>query len=406
MKLRQAFRMSIKSINSNKVRSFLTMLGIIIGVAAVIILVSLVRGYRDSLLEYWEKQGQNQIQVSYYKNFYESSGNDKLSNELFDYCLTLNDYISGITPSSSMWGMTIKHQTKTMQDTAVYLGNEQYSICESYTISSGRDIAYIDVKNMNRVCVIGDYVAEQLFNFSDPIGQTITINGEPIKVIGVYEAKYPEDGTEENTYMHQDADGRVIVPYTLKRLLQPSTEITDYTVKAISKESTTKAISMLGSWFSGKISSDTGYYNVSSMNEYIESNDQETKMLSWVLGGIAGISLLVGGIGIMNIMLVTVTERTREIGIRKAIGAERRVIIIQFMIESSVLSFVGGIIGILLGLLGTVVLGKVIFDLTLFPSMTISIAAAGISIAIGMIFGAYPAIRASGLQPVAALRSE
>lgn len=129
-------------------------------------------------------------------------------------------------------------------------------------------------------------------------------------------------------------------------------------------------------------------------------------MLQIVLGGIAGIALMVGGIGIMNIMLVTVSERTREIGIRKAIGAERRAIVSQFLIESSVLSFLGGLIGIAVGALGTVVLGKVIFDLTLYPSMVIGAGAAGISVFIGIIFGAYPAVRASGLQPVEALRAE
>jgi len=409
MNLKQSFRMSLKSINAKKGRSFLTMLGIIIGVAAVIILVSLVQGYRDSMMEYWAKQGQNKITVNYY--VYNTSKD--LSDSLFDYCLTLGDYIDGVTPAESLWGMTVKYGTKKINgnqsDTQVYLGNEQYTVCSNNTLSSGRDLSYIDVKNLNRVCIIGDYVREQLFQYADPVDRVITINGEPFTVIGVYEAMYPvEDGSAEddNTWMHQYYDGQIVVPYTLKTILQPDMQVTQFIVKAKDAESTKTVISLLGGWFSSKITQDNGYYDVSSANTYIESSNEETKMLQIVLGGIAGIALLVGGIGIMNIMLVTVTERTREIGIRKAIGAERKAIVSQFLIESSVLSFVGGLIGIGVGTLGTIVLGKVIFDLTLFPSMVISAGAAGISVLIGIIFGAYPAIRASGLQPVEALRAE
>ncbi|MGE4484384.1 MAG: ABC transporter permease [Oscillospiraceae bacterium] len=409
MNLKQSFRMSLKSINAKKGRSFLTMLGIIIGVAAVIILVSLVQGYRDSMMEYWAKQGQNKITVNYY--VYNTSKD--LSDSLFDYCLTLGDYIDGVTPAESLWGMTVKYGTKKINgnqsDTQVYLGNEQYTVCSNNTLSSGRDLSYIDVKNLNRVCIIGDYVREQLFQYADPVDRVITINGEPFTVIGVYEAMYPvEDGSAEddNTWMHQYYDGQIVVPYTLKTILQPDMQVTQFIVKAKDAESTKTVISLLGGWFSSKITQDNGYYDVSSANTYIESSNEETKMLQIVLGGIAGIALLVGGIGIMNIMLVTVTERTREIGIRKAIGAERKAIVSQFLIESSVLSFVGGLIGIGVGTLGTIVLGKVIFDLTLFPSMVIAVGAAGISVLIGIIFGAYPAIRASGLQPVEALRAE
>ena len=288
------------------------------------------------------------------------------------------------------------------------MGNEQYTVCSNYTIASGRDMAYVDVKNLNRVCIIGDYVREQLFQYANPVDRVITINGQPFTVIGVYEAMYPieDNATQDQSWMHQYYDGQIVVPYTMKKILQPEMQISQFLVKAKDAESTKTVISLLGGWFSSKITQENGYYDVSSMNTYIESSNEETKMLQIVLGGIAGIALLVGGIGIMNIMLVTVTERTREIGIRKAIGAERKAIVSQFLIESSVLSFVGGLIGIGVGTLGTIVLGKIIFDLTLFPSMSIAAGAAGISVLIGIIFGAYPAIRASGLQPVEALRAE
>ncbi|NLV50482.1 MAG: FtsX-like permease family protein [Clostridiales bacterium] len=403
MNLRQSFRIAFKSIGAKKGRSFLTMLGIIIGVAAVIILVSLVQGYRDNMMAYWAKQGQNIINI-YYSTWYQSKN---ITQDLYDYCLQLDEYIDGVTPSASLWGMNVKYGTKTLMDGQVFLGSDQYSICTNMKLASGRDLSYIDVKNANRVCILGDYARENLFNYANPIGKRILINGEPFTVVGVYKALYPiEEGKEESVWMHQYYDGQIVIPYTAKRLLQPSMEITAFTVKAKDKDSTTKAISYLGNWFSTRITPENGYYDVSSANTYIESSNEETRMLQIVLGGIAGIALMVGGIGIMNIMLVTVSERTREIGIRKAIGAERRAIVSQFLIESSVLSFLGGLIGIAVGALGTVVLGKVIFDLTLYPSMVIGAGAAGISVFIGIIFGAYPAVRASGLQPVEALRAE
>ena len=403
MNLRQSFRIAIKSVLAKKGRSFLTMLGIIIGVAAVIILVSLVQGYRDSMMDYWAKQGENKIEI----NYYVWDSNKSLDEELYDYCQSLEEYIDGVTPMASIWGANVQHGSKRLQDPQIYLGSDQYSVCGGYKLASGRDLSYTDVKNINRVCILGDYAREELFNFEDPVGKTILIKGERFTVIGTYAPIYDEaSGNPDDEWMHQYYDGVVVVPYTIKRLLEPSMQINSFTVKAKDKESTTKAISYLGNWFSTRISSDSGYYDVYSSNTYIDSTNEETRMLKIVLGGIASIALLVGGIGIMNIMLVTVTERTREIGIRKAIGAERRAIVGQFLIESSVLSFVGGLIGIAVGALGTLVLGKVIFDLTLYPSMTIGLGAAGVSVLIGMIFGAYPAIRASGLQPVEALRGE
>ena len=197
-----------------------------------------------------------------------------------------------------------------------------------------------------------------------------------------------------------------VVPYTLNRLLNKSTRIEEFTVKAASKEATNKAITLLSNYLSTIINSDRGYYSVYSENQWIEDSDSQTKMLSYVVGGIAGISLLVGGIGIMNIMLVTVTERTREIGIRMAIGASRTTIILQFLIEAAVICAVGGMFGIVLSFLGTLVAGKLIFDIVLMPGIAMTIGAVLFSIALGIIFGMYPAIKASGLQPVEALRAD
>ena len=199
----------------------------------------------------------------------------------------------------------------------------------------------------------------------------------------------------------------MVLPYTDARFMADSYITFDsYVVKAASSAATTEAVTKLASFLATRIDPNKGYYDVYSINQQIEAGNEETRMLSMILGGIAGIALLVGGIGIMNIMLVTVTERTREIGIRKALGARRRSIIVQFLIESGVISFAGGIIGILLGLLITLVLGKLMWDMTIFPSVSLSLGAAAFSIVLGIIFGIYPAAKASGLQPVEALRAE
>jgi putative ABC transport system permease protein len=177
-------------------------------------------------------------------------------------------------------------------------------------------------------------------------------------------------------------------------------------VKAKSSAATTETITRLTGFLSGRINDMNGYFNVWSDNTWMEESDQQNKMMSLVLGGIAGISLLVGGIGIMNIMLVTVRERTKEIGIRKAIGGTRKSILIQFLIEAAVICATGGIFGIILGYLGTLVAGKLILQIVLFPGVPMTIGAFGFSVVLGICFGMYPAIKASGLQPVEALRAE
>lgn len=401
MKIKQAFKMSLKSIASKKMRSALTMLGIVIGVAAVIILVSLVQGYQRSTMEYYEKQGVNKISVYAYSYY---GGQKNLSQELFDFCLSLDDLVLGVTPNSSNWGANIKYKAKRGQDVQLYFGNEHYSLCNNYQLSAGRDLSYLDVKDNKKVCVIGGALQKSLFDYADPIGETITIEGESFTVIGTYKMKY-EDLNQDNWWMSYQ-DNICIIPYTLMRSLYPNWTLDSYVVKAVDKSSTTEAITRLTGFLSTKIDLDRGYYNVYSENTWMESANEQTQMIQRVLGGIAGIALLVGGIGIMNIMLVTVTERTREIGIRKAVGAKRSAIVSQFLIESALVSLLGGIIGIILGVLLTLVLGKVIFSLTIFPGVAISVGSALLSALIGIIFGMYPAIKASGLQPVDALRAE
>jgi putative ABC transport system permease protein len=348
MNLRQAFKMAFKSIIAKKGRSMLTMLGIIIGVASVMTLVSFVNGSNQKMMEYYESMGTNKISVYAYK----WNGMD-VSSQLYDYCLGLTDLVVGVSPVQSAWG-TVKYGTKSSEGMdnppQIQLGSDQYSICNNFQIALGRDISFMDIDDYNQVCVLGWRAKENFFNYADPVGETITINGIPVKVVGVYEEKDPDNPWS--------LDNIIVFPYTMNRVLNHTTVMQEFVVKAKDAESTTEAVTRISGFLSGLIGQENGYYSVYSQNEWMESSGDYTRMLGLVLGGIAGISLLVGGIGIMNIMLVTVTERTREIGIRKAIGAERRSIVIQFLIEAAVICGIGGIIGILIGMLGTLIAGN------------------------------------------------
>ena len=417
MNLWQAFKMAFKSIASKKTRSFLTMLGIIIGVASVVIMVSVVQGQNQKSMEYFEKMGTNKINVRAYSF---SDMNNETSQKLYDYCLTLNHLIDGITPDMEIdQKLTIQYGAKTIavndwensqnmswEDMMhVKLGSDQYGVCNNYTLAAGRELSYLDIEKTNPVCVLGAGAKEKLFNFIDPVGETITINGQPFLVVGWYNSMALEGWPE--------LDNLIVLPYTFNRSLNQNSNIDTYVVKAKSASATTEALTLLDAYLSGLFPknemgySDFGDYYVQSDNSAAENVQNQSNMQALVLGAIAGISLLVGGIGIMNIMLVTVTERTREIGIRKAIGAERRSIIAQFLIEAAVICSIGGIIGIAIGYVGTLIAGKLLLDgMILLPSIPITIGAFLFSVVLGILFGMYPAVKASGLQPVVALRAE
>ncbi len=397
MNMLQSFKMAIATIRINKVRSFLTMLGIIIGVTSVIGLVSVMQGYNADLTQYYEKMGVNKIKVT--MNMYKFSDSVKMYDKLYEYVnKNISDLASGVSPATTTTG-TIQYGSGTIEDTStIYLGNEQFSICNNYDLKEGRDISYMDVQGANHVCVIGSYIVQELFGYKDPIGETIYFNALPLKVVGVY---YQKDGTAESSM-----DDAIVMPYTLNKEAVGTVAVSSYTVKAVDATSMTRLYSSLNTFLDAKIDDSMGKFKLTNENTEMEASDDETASLSLVLGAVASIALLVGGIGIMNIMLVTVTERTREIGIRKAIGATRKAIITQFLIESGMLSALGGIIGIILGFIVTLVVGKAMYDMILVPMAWITCASFVFSIAIGIGFGLYPAIKASGLQPVVALRAD
>lgn len=433
MNLAQALKMALKSIFSNKGRSVLTMLGVIIGLAAVMVLVTYAKGQNIALNAFYESMGTNVLSVY----AYDWSGGSDVGKSLYDYCLQL-DGVAGVSPNGNVWSdMTIKHETKTLsrdrsggnsfavmgggsismggsedEYPQIYLGNDKFGLCNGYTIAKGRDISYMEVEKLAQVCVLGSATAEYLFSFSDPVGKTVTFNGMPFRVVGVYQSKGNVDlgkTDEDNQWMADSIkrmDRMILLPSTMTRYFNNNQPIDQYTVKLTSSDVTKDVVTNLNTFLSGVINQNNGSFGVYPQDTGKQDEDKKNEMQQKFSGGIAAISLLVAGIGIMNIMLVTVTERTREIGIRKAIGAERKSIIAQFLIEAAMICGIGGILGVGMGYLATVIICKMSFGLVLLPSAGLTFGAFAISVVLGIIFGLYPAIKASGLQPVEALRAD
>ncbi len=392
-----SFKMAMEAIMDKKGRSFLTMLGIIIGVCAVLILVTVVTGMNADMEAYYAKLGVNKVNITI--NCYDPRDGVTKMDDLYEFVSEeLSDVSEGICPADTLSGAVIKRSMYSVDTPTTYLVNDQFSVCNNYVIDRGREISFVDIDKRSHVCVIGAYVAQTLFPYSDPIGEIVYLNGTPFTVVGVY---YAKDGAAESSM-----DDMVAIPYSLNRELLKRSFIREHTLKIDIADNMDPAITKVKAWLEENVDAYTGTYTVKNGNDSMNETQEETTSLSLILAGVACISLLVGGIGIMNIMLVTVTERTREIGIKKAIGARRKVIITQFMAEAGVLSFLGGLIGIILGYVGSVVIGKAMYDLILTPSVIYVVAAAVFSIVIGVTFGLYPAVKASGLQPVDALRAD
>ena len=418
MNLQQAVKMAWKSIWGKKGRSALTILGIFIGIAAVMTIVSVMEGMKLKTMEQFEAMGSNRITVSIYSWMYDEEGNDISKDyfpDLYDYCNGLKEYVLGVTPTG--WcNATVSYGTKSTANMqyqwdergnltgdvppSLYYGSDQYAACNNLTIARGRDLALLDIEKYNQVCVLGAQAAKTFFGSADPVGKELSVNGNKFLVAGVYTARLSDESADQS-----GLDNFIVFPYTARRLLGGD-KPTEFLVKARSSEAMTEAISRLSGFLKGLVDQNTGGYNVYSESQWQEQSNEYLSMVGLVLGGIAAISLAVGGIGIMNIMLVTVTERTREIGIRRAIGAQRSSIVAQFLIEAAMLCGIGGIIGILFGTAGSVVLSNLLMQMTIFPPVKVTVGAFALSVALGVIFGSYPAVKASKLQPVEALRAE
>ena len=419
MNIRQAMKMAWKSIVGKKGRSMLTMLGVIIGIAAVMTIVATMNGYTVKTMEQYSAMGSNKINVNIYSYVYVedengnwvSAGKDYFP-DLYDYCKSLSEYVVGVTPEAYC-NATVVYGTKNSDNFQwdwetqtgqrrpdIYYGSDQYSVCNNLTVMKGRDISELDVERYNQVCVMGSRAAETFFGSADPVGKVVQLNGQSFEVVGVYAPRLT--GADAQTSF---IDNIIILPYTARRVLGGEA-MKQFIVKARDSASVQEATMRIQSFLNGLVDQNTGGSWVDSDERWQQSMNEQMAMISLVLGGIAAISLLVGGIGIMNIMLVTVTERTREIGIRRAIGAQKSSIVTQFLIEAAMLCGIGGIIGILLGTLGCFVLGNLLFHMTIYPSAPVTAGAFGLSVVLGIVFGCYPAVKASNLQPVEALRAE
>ena len=418
MNLQQAVKMAWKSIWGKKGRSALTILGIFIGIAAVMTIVSVMEGMKLKTMEQFEAMGSNRITVSISSWMYDEEGNDISKDyfpDLYDYCNGLKEYVLGVTPTGRC-DATVSYGTKSTANMqyqwdemgnltgdvppSLYYGSDQYAACNNLTIARGRDLALLDIEKYNQVCVLGAQAAKTFFGSADPVGKELSVNGNKFLVAGVYTARLSDESADQSWL-----DNFIVFPYTARRLLGGD-KPTEFLVKARSSEAMTEAISRLSGFLKGLVDQNTGGYNVYSESQWQEQSNEYLNMIGLVLGGIAAISLAVGGIGIMNIMLVTVTERTREIGIRRAIGAQRSSIVAQFLIEAAMLCGIGGIVGILFGTAGSVILSTLLMQMTIFPPVKVTVGAFALSVALGIIFGSYPAAKASKLQPVEALRAE
>jgi putative ABC transport system permease protein len=390
MRISKLIRISLASVWSNKMRSFLTMLGIIIGISSVSILVGIGEGTKKQVTEQIESLGTNLITVSITGNRTKAITNEELEE------LKTKPGIKEIAPALSQGNVYVKAGT-TSKTTTLEASTSNYADIRKLTVASGRFITDNDDENRYKVAVIGSETATNLFSTTNVVGQTMYISGIEFKIIGVLQS--------EGTSSTGSSDDRVIIPLlTAQRLLQTTTVKTFY-AEATDKDSVSEAISYLTLFLNKKYNNNSDSYRIMDQTSLLETATSTTSSLTTMLGGIAAISLVVGGIGIMNIMLVSVIERTREIGIRKAIGAKRGIILTQFLIEAATISTLGGICGVLVGFLGAYV-AQNFFNLSVSISNNIVIGAFIFSFLVGVVFGIYPANKASKLNPIDALRFE
>ncbi|MGI6585302.1 MAG: FtsX-like permease family protein [Gracilibacteraceae bacterium] len=388
----QAYKMAVKSIRSNKVRSFLTMLGVIIGVSSVIAAVGFAQGSTKSITDTISSMGTNLIQVNIMGR---NSNRNVTYSQIKKFSEENSDDIAAVAPQSNT-SATVKYTTKN-RSTNVLGTSPDYQAIRSVYTQQGRFLIHNDLDNMQKVAVIGTAVVNDIFEGTNPLGKKIKINGQLFTVVGVLEEK---DGGQD-----QGADDIVIIPVTVAQRLFRSGAIRNFAIQATSPDTVERAMEKLEE-FLAKTYKDSSAFRVFNQAEMLENLDSMTGTMTAVLAGIAAISLIVGGIGIMNIMLVSVTERTREIGIRKAIGAKKKNILVQFLIEAIILTGFGGILGVAVGIsiIHFIIGGfKLVPEVYSIPWILISF---GISLGVGVTFGLFPAYKAASLNPIEALRSE
>ncbi len=389
MNIKQSFSLAIKSIMGSKLRSFLTMLGIIIGVAAVIILTSVVNGMTNQVVSIFDEMGTNLISV----NIMGRGSNRTVDPDDMQKIVDENmEYISYVSPEVKLTG-TVKSDADNLERKSISGVSEQYDEIKSLTLKDGRFLSYMDENKRNQVCVIGTYIQKELFDGQSALGESISINGKRFTVVGVLEEK--ADSKEASS------DDIIYIPYTIAMKMSNMARVTTYSFASKDADSSETATEIIEKALHKVFENDTSYL-VIAMSEVMDQMNEITDMMQTALACIAGISLLVGGIGIMNIMLVSVMERTREIGVRKSLGATPWDIMSQFVVEAVTTSAFGGAMGILLG----IGISSIIDALWISSDVAISwvIISFTFSMIIGLIFGYFPAKKAAGLNPIDALR--
>ncbi|WP_040952550.1 ABC transporter permease [Gorillibacterium massiliense] len=393
MKLMELIGMALKTIISSPLRTILTMLGVIIGVASVITLVSIGRGTSDEIAKQYESLGTNMLVVNV-------MGNGRATQLDYNELMELEKLpeFKTIAPTITKSSANLKYDRT--KDTYNVIGtNDRYLSILKVGVDKGRFLTAADEDFRNHVVVLGKTVKDELFGeFADPIGENINIDGYVYTVVGVLKA-------QGSNISGTSADSNVFVPLeTVRRDFKLGSIRTTY-IEASSKDEIDQAQATMEKYLTYKFKSSNGYM-IMNQDQLMSARMEASKSLTTQLVSVACIALLVGGIGIMNIMLVTVGERTREIGIRKSIGAKRRNILFQFLVEAVVISGLGGLIGLLLGIVLTLVWPMINPSQTTKLSMDIGLYAFAFSALVGVVFGLYPANKASRLRPIDALRTD
>lgn len=396
----------MKALGNNKFRGFLTMLGIIIGVGSVITMLAIGQGSKKSIQAEISEMGSNMIMIHPGEDMrggVRLSADDMQTLKVKDFEDIRQEcgHVSLVSPSVNSTGQAVYGANNT--PTSVYGVNEEFLDIRGYKVQDGDIFSEQDIKTAAKVCLVGKTVIDQLFtNGENPVGKVIRFGSIPFRIVGVLESKGYNS-------MGMDQDNLIITPYTtvMKRILAV-TYLQEIVCSALSEEYTDEAISEITDVLrrNHKLKeADDDDFNIRSQQELSSMMTSTSDMMSTLLAAVAGISLLVGGIGIMNIMYVSVTERTKEIGLRMSIGAKGRDILAQFLIEATLISITGGLLGVILGVAASYIVKAVLSYPILIQPWSIVVSFLVCTI-IGIFFGWYPARKASNLDPIEAIRYE